>query len=300
MRNGPQARRRVPRLGQAKVLKFLPETAEEYLMKIAHFYPGLRYKSSIMDKKLFADRKVQQSLSRASKVLKKAVPPICQTNQLFESTQECFVVTLAATVAVADYYVQRYGEPDLIVASSFGHYAALVMASALDYQETLELAKNNGQAIDRYFSNHSTFLVRGISFPTIKQIISELGCKEVFTTRSDGFTITAPRDVLDDIDSKIRKKGGELEQIPLRLMYHTPFLGEVEKSTHEHFAGLQIRRPRIRFLSAFSAGFISIPGEIMHMLKNRISRPNNLKETSSVIKNEGVSRVVHMKTFRYD
>ena len=268
-------------------------------MKIAHFYPGLRYKSSIMRKEIFSDQRVQEKLAQASRVLNKNVPAICQVNRSFESTEECFVTTLAACVGVGSYHMQRFGDPDVIVGSSFGHYAALVMAGALDYQATLELVKRNGQVIDQYFSNHSTFLVSGIPLKSLKRICAGLPGEAVHTAYSDGFAITAPWDALDDLFRRVEEEGGESEQIPLRLKYHSPFMREAEILTHPHFAALRIRSPKNPFLSAFCADFVSAPERILYVLKHRTSRPNYLEESVSVLIKLEISHIVHMQASRH-
>lgn len=261
-------------------------------MKVAHFYPGLRYKSAEMKREIFSDREVQQKLLIASAVLGRDVAALCQTQEAFASTRECLVASLAASVAVGTYYLQRYGQPDVILASSFGHYAALVMANALPYAEALMLASNNGRIFDDYFANFSTWLVSGIPFTVLKQLEDQ----GILVSYADGLTLTFPRTVQRDIERYIRERRGIAAEIPLRLKYHSEYMGAAEKLTGRNLIGLRVRSPQVPFLSTYYSDFVRSPEAIIAMLGNLLSGDHYLEETMAIIRREGIIRTVHMQT----
>ena len=263
-------------------------------MKVAHYYPGLRYKSLPVKRDIFSDRKIQERLAQASAALKKDVAALCRATRPFQSTEECFVVTFTVCAVLGEYYTQRAGDPDMIFASSFGHYAALVLAESLTFQTALSLAQNNGRTIDQHFSDHLTYLVNGIPFIQLKRLASGMGPAVAFIPYSDGLALTFPEILRSRLSADVERLGGKFQRIPLRLEYHSPFMQEAEKATWHNLDNLALNPPRLPFLSAYCADFVHHPSALMYVLKNRISSPNLVEESLAVMKKERVTQIIHM------
>lgn len=268
-------------------------------MKTVHFYPGLRYKSAMMKSPILADRTVRARLDLASHVLQRDVTTICQSKRLFKSTTECFVATLAAEVAVGQYYVERHGEPSFVFGSSFGHHAALVMTRALSYLAALKLVKNFGLAIDQHFSGHITLLTTDLGPDAVKAINMSLGNTGMLTEYTDGIALTLPEALKERSQQLIAGFNGTWQAIPLRLPYHTMAMRQVEPIAKRIFAGLKLRPLRFPLLSTFYATLIMQPKAIRYLFQRLESSPNRIEDCLVHLARQGVTKIVHMKTSEF-
>jgi malonyl CoA-acyl carrier protein transacylase len=265
-------------------------------MKTAHVYPGLRYKTGILKKEIGGHPAARQHLDQGSAVLGREVTDLCRDKQPFVSTTECFVASLAVQVAAGIYQTAISGPSDVIVGSSYGHYAALVMAGALDYAAALSAVKNIGTCIDEYFSSHITLLTNGIPYDTLQAFISNLP-RASLIDYTDGFAITTPQETREALGAFIQDQGGRWQSTPLRLKYHSGTLSEIEHLIKPEILKLDLGTPRLPIISTSIAGYVANRTLLRQILVGLFSEPIQLEETVAFMAREKLEKV-HINPYR--
>ena len=263
-------------------------------MRIAHYYPGLRLKAPRIKREIAAKPRVQETLHAASAVLDASVPRLCRSNRLYQSSEEANIGNLATCVALGRYYTKRYGVPNIIIGSSFGHYAGLVMARSLEYAETLELVRDQGRAIDRYYEHYISRLVANVPIESLTSLAEEIECRDDIYIFNDGIALSFPNYLQDDVEKHIVRHGGTFRQIPFRVPYHKPEMEEINRDIQPTFDSLNIAPPIIPFMSTFNADTASSPEHIREVLRKRLPQPNLLAKTLEAVNKAGIRNIVDM------
>lgn len=249
-----------------------------------------------MDQRILSSRAAATRFSPASRLLGRDVRRLCASKTLFRSTEECFVTTLAAEVTVAEDHLRQGDGPDILLASSFGHYAALVMARSLDYLDALKLAGKNGRLIDRHFAGQHSYLVNGLEREQLAFLAARLPWAGAVINYSDGMSITAHRSAASIIRKMVANLGGNITSIPLRLNYHTVLMRQVEQLTWPNFAQARFRQPSIPFLSTACGRFINRGEELGNAMRTSLSTRNMMEEAVRLMMRLEIKTVVHMET----
>lgn len=268
-------------------------------MKVAHFYPGLQYKASKIPWRVMKNTHARDAVRHANRLLRRDVEEICRKEGYFKSLQEGLVATFAAQVAVSRHYrdLKKARPADLIVSSSFGNYAGLVMAGSIDYHNLLEFISLQGEITDAYYSRHQTFLLRGIPQSVIQTFAAS--CADVALighSKSEGTAITFPKVNLPTILHFIKYSQGEYAEVPLRLRYHEPFPRELIQVARPAVNKLNIMPPSIPFLSTYGAIMIRSPRKIGDLLVHSVNRPALIQKSIMYTMSLGIEKIIYIKT----
>ena len=266
-------------------------------MKVAHFYPGLQYKSSIVPSKVLRNPYARDAIEQASRLLGRDAFKICKRRENFVSTQECFVISLATGVASGRHYngLKRSLPADMIVGSSFGHYAGLVMAGSLEYQDALEAVSIQGELIDSLYSNHKTFLLKGIPLFAVKTFLST--CAEITfigNFKRDGIAITFNGQFLPTVLHFVNYSQGGMTEVPIRPTYHAPLPRKINRALLPVVNNLPTSPPLVPFLSTYSAAKVRTAGSIKNILTHWIDKPHLLEAASIRLGNNGIKKVIYI------
>jgi len=269
-------------------------------MKVAHIYPGLRYRSATMQREILCDQKVLERLRMASTVLRKDIQDAYPKPRLFETIKDCYVITLAMCVAVGEYYAEKHGQPQLIAALSFGHIASLVMAESLSFEEALDFVSSNARIIDREFANHVTCLINGIPEETLYPFLFSFQQREqtILSDYPDGTALIIRREAYSEVEQFVATCDGKVTTIPLRLPYHTEPMQRIDELIQPDLERLSIEPPQTPIISSFSVDFIDTPNKIRSALENRLSAPQRYNEVGTRLKKEDVTEAIVMTPAR--
>src|SRR3989338_8994365 len=270
-------------------------------MRIPHLYSALRYKSAVMRPEIISDPKVRQTLAAASRASGRAVASALQNKRYFVDMAESYAVTLGAQVAVGRYFAERNGEPELIVGHSLGHYAGLVMAGSLDFEETLSHLSASGRAADDYFHrfNYATMLFGGVAGRAVFNKAAEIG-GILLQMHSDGSVAIGRTDPLNEFKAFIEQMGGETKAVPLRLPFHNDLMKPAFAVARAGIDKLSIHSPRITFLSTYNVEHLSSPEAVFQALANEMVSPHKLQATIQKLVDAGHDSVIEMTTAGFD
>jgi acyl transferase domain-containing protein len=268
-------------------------------MKVAHFYPGLKYVSSKIPWRVMKNSHAKDAIHQASRTLGRDVEGTCEREENFRSVQEGQVVSFAVQVAIGRYYrdLKTARHADLIVSSSFGNYAGLVMAGSLEYQDLLDLVSLQGEITDAFYSRHQTLLLKGIPLPAIQTFVATCADVSLISySRAEGAAITFPAQNLPSILHFIKYSKGKYEEIPLRLPFHSPFPRKLTMTSRPIVDKMHIVPPSIPFLSTYGATMIRSPRRIRDLLVHSVNRPNRILAATGYAVNLGIEKIIYIKT----
>ncbi len=267
-------------------------------MKVAHVYPGLRFKALPMKKELFNAPDIQQRLKTAQAATGVNLAHLCQSKDFYQNWKECYTAVFVASHAVGEHYVSLHGNPDLIVGSSFGNFTALVMANSIRYQAAFEIILKFAELADLTCSNLCSFLTfQNSPIPIIDFLSQTADFEAIVTPYEDGICITIKEKDLEKAQKVIAQAPFTAYPIPVRLKYHSEKLAKIEATAKPLVNQLEINYPDIPVLSTFSGGILTNPEEIRIAIGNWMSGPFIPEPVVDYL--QGFKRV-HMKIHRYD
>jgi [acyl-carrier-protein] S-malonyltransferase len=207
---------------------------------------------------------------------------------------------LAAGIATARLWSHRGGaEPAVVGGHSLGEFTALVAAGALDFSTAIALVKFRGQVMQEAVpaGQGAMAAILGLKDADVEAACREAaqgGVVEPVNYNSAGQVVIAGEAAAVQRAIEVAKgKGAKRAAIlPVSVPSHSSLMkGAAERFT-ERLAQVEIRAPRIRYVSAVDAAAHSDPADIKALLGTQLARPVRWQETVRAIAGTGVSQLI--------
>jgi [acyl-carrier-protein] S-malonyltransferase len=207
---------------------------------------------------------------------------------------------LAAGIATARLWSHRGGaEPAVVAGHSLGEFTALVAAGALDFSTAIALVKFRGQVMQEAVPAGEGAMAAILG---LKDADVEAACREAaqgavvepVNYNSAGQVVIAGAAAAVQRAIEVAKaKGAKRATI---LAVSVPSHSSLMKGAAERFtkrlAEVEIRAPRIRYISAVDAAAHSDPADIRALLGTQLARPVRWQETVRAIAATGVGQLI--------
>jgi [acyl-carrier-protein] S-malonyltransferase len=207
---------------------------------------------------------------------------------------------LAAGIATARLWSQRGGaEPAVVAGHSLGEFTALVAAGALDFSTAIALVKFRGQVMQEAVPAGvgAMAAIIGLKDTDVEAACREAaqgGVVEAVNFNSPGQVVIAGEAAAVQRAMEAAKAKGAKRALPLAVSVpsHSSLMNGAAERLAERLADVEIRAPRIRYISAADATEHSDPADIRKLLGTQLARPVRWQDTVRAIAGSGVSQLI--------
>ena len=183
---------------------------------------------------------------------------------------------------------------------SLGEYSALACAGSLTFQETLELLKARGQAMQNAVpkGKGGMMAVLGETIDSINNIIHTNSTKFQCYVANDN---SPGQQVLSAFQEDIEKLSKILDEkkikyliLPVSAPFHCPLMKSASEIMQEKIQNTHFKDPNISIVSNVTATSTINSGEIKKLLVQQIEKPVRWRESILNIVNNGVKEFIEI------
>jgi [acyl-carrier-protein] S-malonyltransferase len=207
---------------------------------------------------------------------------------------------LAAGIATARLWAQRGGsEPAVVAGHSLGEFTALVCAGALEFSTAVALVKFRGQVMQQAVPAGAGAMaaVLGLNDADVEAACREAaqgGIVEAVNFNSPGQVVIAGEAAAVQRAIEVaRAKGAKRAMLlPVSVPSHSSLMNAAADRFVKRLADIEIRAPRIRYISAVDSVVHAEPSDIRALLGRQLARPVRWAETVRAVAAVGVNQII--------
>jgi [acyl-carrier-protein] S-malonyltransferase len=272
-------------------------------MRVAFLFPGQGSQSLGMLASLAAASEVvTQTFAQASATLGYDLWKLVQEGppEELNRTEHTQPAMLAAGVATWRFWRQAGGQtPAIVCGHSLGEFTALVCAEALDFNTAVELVAFRAHAMQEAVPEGRGAIVAILG---LDEAQVEAACREaaqgaiVEAVNFNGpnqVVIAGDRDAVQRaVEVAIARGAKRAVPLPVSVPSHSSLMQPAARRLSERLAGVDVKPPRIAFMSAVDAVAHSQPDDIRALLGRQLASPVHWTQTVRTIVATGVQALI--------
>jgi [acyl-carrier-protein] S-malonyltransferase len=245
---------------------------------------------------------VRATFDEASGVLGYDLWKLCREGpvEALNETERTQPAMLVAGIATWRVWQERHGAlPAVVTGHSLGEFTALAAAGAIDFGSCVDLVRFRGKAMQEAVpkGTGSMAALLGLEDSEVEAACAEASqgsVVEAVNFNSPGQVVIAGEKaaVLRAIEAAKVRGAKRAIELPVSVPSHSSLMKSAGIRLGERLASLEIRAPRIRYLSAVDAKEHSDPADIRTLLFGQLSSPVRWTATIAALTGAGVTTVV--------
>jgi [acyl-carrier-protein] S-malonyltransferase len=188
---------------------------------------------------------------------------------------------------------------------SLGEYTALVFAGSLEFQDALRLVRRRGELMQEASDLVPSTMVamRGVTPEQAHELVQRVRGDDVLTVAN----LNAPGQVVvsgdvvacDRLEELAREEGrGATVRLQVAGAFHSARMAPAAQGLAEAIAAVDIRPPRLPFISNVTADLVREPDEIRRLLAAQLVSPVLWQESMERAARDGVTRMLEIGSGR--
>ena len=207
---------------------------------------------------------------------------------------------LAASIATWRLWRVRGGaEPAVVSGHSLGEFSALVAAGALQFTAAIDLVRFRGRLMQEAVpaGTGAMAAILGLDDEQVSDACREAardGVVEAVNFNAPGQVVIAgSRESVERAIEAAKSRGAKRAvALPVSVPAHSCLMGPAAQRLGERLAAVELRAPRIRFVSAVDARPHEDPADLRQLLVRQLSSPVRWSDTVRAIAASGVGQLI--------
>jgi [acyl-carrier-protein] S-malonyltransferase len=220
--------------------------------------------------------------------------------EALNATERTQPAMLAAGIAVWRVWRARGGAlPAVVAGHSLGEFTALVCAQALEFPAAIELVRFRGKVMQEAVPAGSGAMaaILGLDDEAVIAVCREAAggaVVEPVNFNSPGQVVIAGEAaaVTRALEAAKARGAKRAVTLPVSVPAHSSLMRSAGKRLQEHLAGLEVRPPAIRYVSAVDAGAHEQPDDIRENLVRQLSSPVCWTDTLRAVSAGAIGQVI--------
>jgi [acyl-carrier-protein] S-malonyltransferase len=249
-----------------------------------------------------AESVVRDTLAEASAVLGYDLSELVAQGpaERLNSTECTQPAMLAAGIATWRLWRERGGpEPEAVCGHSLGEFSALVAAGALDFAAAIGLVQFRGRAMQEAVPAGAGAMAAILGLDDAQVIAAcreaaQGGVVEAVNFNSPGQVVIAGARAPVERAIEVAKRLGAKRAmaLPVSVPAHSSLMSSAGQRLGERLATVDLRAPRIRFVSAVDAAPHDDPADLRRLLVRQLSSPVRWTDTVRSLAAGGIGTVI--------
>ena len=222
-------------------------------------FPGQGAQKPGMLHRLPQEPEILECLDQASDALGEDALTL-DSEAALKSTRAVQLCLLIAGVAGARLLMRGGPAPDYVAGLSIGAYAAAVVAGSLDYQDAVRLVALRGELMQNaYPEGFGMTAIIGLDLGSVEHLLAEVHAQQspvhLANINADNQIVIAGADnAMASVAQRAKALGASCaKRLAVSVPSHSALLEAPAAQLAEAFASVELRAPRIRYLSSTTA-----------------------------------------------
>ena len=249
-----------------------------------------------------AESAVRDTFAEASAVLGYDLSELVAQGpaERLNSTECTQPAMLAAGIATWRLWHERGGpEPKVVCGHSLGEFSALVAAGALEFGAAIDLVRFRGRLMQEAVpaGTGAMAAILGLDDAQVIEACREAaqgGVVEAVNFNSPGQVVIAgAREPVERAIEAAKRLGAKRAvALPVSVPSHSSLMSSAAQRLGERLATVDLRAPRIRFVSAIDAAQHDDPADLRRLLVRQLSSPVRWSDTVRALAASGMGALI--------
>ena len=234
---------------------------------------------------------VKKYFSEADDILKKKLSKIIlegpkEELEKTENTQPAiFLVSYSIFNVIKKETNFNLSKAKYYAGHSLGEYSALCCAESLTFEQTINLLKYRGRAMQNAVPNGEGGMVAilGVDLNEINEILSANKNKFVCYIANDNsigqIVVSGKMEYLELFCLELKKKNVKYIKLPVSSPFHCPLMNSATSEMHQKIKDTNFKDPRVSIISNVTASPTNNSVEIKKLLVDQIEKPVRWRES---------------------
>ena len=249
---------------------------------------------------------VKEYFAQADEILKKKISKIIlegpkdQLDQTTNTQPSIFLVSYSIFNVIKNETNFNLNNAKFFAGHSLGEYSALCCADSLNFEQTIDLLKHRGKAMQNAVPNGEggMLAVLGINIDEINNIFKKFDNKlycYVANDNSNGqIVISGKKDSLLLLSNELKNNKYKYVSLPVSSPFHCPLMNKATEEMSNKINNTQFKDPIVNIVSNVTANPTSNSKEIKKLLIDQIEKPVRWRESVINMINKDVKRFVEI------
>ena len=168
---------------------------------------------------------------------------------------------------------------------SLGEYSALCCSGAIDFDQTIDLLKHRGKAMQEAvpIGVGGMIAILGKQFEEIKILIEEefskLNCYIANDNSVGQIVVSGKISSLEKLGNELEKKKIKFIKLPVSAPFHSPLMGKATEIMREKISKANFKDPLVDIISNVTAKSVNDSENIKKLLIEQIEKPVRWRES---------------------
>jgi acyl transferase domain-containing protein/acyl carrier protein/NAD(P)-dependent dehydrogenase (short-subunit alcohol dehydrogenase family) len=165
--------------------------------------------------------------------------------------------------------------PDLVLGHSYGEFAAIYAAGALDLETAARLTKARCEGIVTFASNGSGMLATDAPQDVIERVSSRIS-RELYAANynaPDQTVIGGKREHLNTLATALQAESHQARVLPVPAAFHTPLMAGASRLLEEGLRGAAVQKPQVALFSTVTNALVRDAADIRRNLGSQLTTP---------------------------
>ena len=234
---------------------------------------------------------VRDYFSRADEILKKKISKIIldgpkeDLEQTINTQPSIFLVSYSIYKVIENETEFNLNKAKFFAGHSLGEYSALCCADSIEFEQTINLLKSRGSAMQNAvpIGEGGMVAILGVSVDEINELLRKNKDKFVCYIANDNsigqIVVSGKLDSLNMFCNELKNKNFKFIKLPVSSPFHCPLMNKATNTMKEKINETIFKDPKVEIISNVTANPTKRSEEIKRLLIDQIEKPVRWRES---------------------
>ena len=234
---------------------------------------------------------VRDYFSRADEILKKKISKIIldgpkeDLEQTINTQPSIFLVSYSIYKVIENETEFNLNKAKFFAGHSLGEYSALCCADSIEFEQTINLLKSRGSAMQNAVpvGEGGMVAILGVSVDEINELLKKNKDKFVCYIANDNsigqIVVSGKLESLNMFCNELKNKNFKFIKLPVSSPFHCPLMNKATNTMKEKINDTIFKDPKVEIISNVTANPTKRSEEIKRLLIDQIEKPVRWRES---------------------